>query len=152
MPRTRTRRARPKQTKKRVKKPAADGAIQRIKPELFKKLNDLSPFELKNRLIKLAEGKKPSQMLNAGRGNPNFFNSFARKVFANLQNTCVEASTRFEEDLLLYPSVNDHDYEKMFNSAIRSWPRDQRDFFHNYMQFLKSAARSHQTVAKCNPA
>ena len=52
MPRTRKQRARQKQTKKRVKKPAADGSIQRIKPELFKKLNDLSPFELKNRLIK----------------------------------------------------------------------------------------------------
>ncbi len=142
MPRTRKQRARSKQTKKRMKKFVARGKIQRIKPDLFRKLNDLSPFELKNRLIKLAEGKKPSQMLNAGRGNPNFFNSFARKVFASLQTTCVEASTRFEKDIVLYPSVNDHDYEKMFNSAIRGWPRDQRDFFRNYMQFLKNAARS----------
>ncbi len=142
MPRTRKQRAQSKQTKKRMKKSAARGNIQRIKPDLFKKLNDLSPFELKNRLIKLAEGNKPSQMLNAGRGNPNFFNSFARKVFASLQNTCVEASTRFEKDLVLFPSVNDHNYEKMFNSAIRGWPRDQRDFFRNYMQFLKNAAHS----------
>jgi len=142
MARTRKQRAHLKKTKKRVRKPAAKTGIQRIKPELFKKLNDLSPFELKNRLIKLAEGKNPSQMLNAGRGNPNFFNSFARKVFASLQKTCVEASMRFEKDLVLYPSVNDHNYEKMFNSAIRGWPRDQRDFFHNYMQFLKNAARS----------
>lgn len=142
MPRTRKQRARSKQTKKRMKKSVARTGIQRIKPDLFKKLNDLSPFELKNRLIKLAEGNKPSQMLNAGRGNPNFFNSFARKVFASLQNTCVKASTRFEKDLVLYPSVNDHNYEKMFNSAIHGWPRDQRDFFRNYMQFLKNAAHS----------
>ena len=104
MARTRKQRTRSKQTKKRMRK-----SIQRIKPELFKKLNNLSPFELKNRLIKLAEGNKPAQMLNAGRGNPNFFNSFARNVFASLQNTCVKASTRFEKDLALYPNVNDHD-------------------------------------------
>ena len=142
MARTQKQRARSKQTKKRMKKIVARGKIQRIKPDLFRKLNDLSPFELKNRLIKLAEGNKPSQMLNAGRGNPNFFNSFARKVFASLQSTCVDASTRFEKDLVLYPNVNDHNYEKVFNSAIRRWPHDQRDFFRNYMQFLKDAARS----------
>lgn len=141
MPRTRKQQTRSKQTKKRMKK-SVTNSIQRIKPELFKKLNDLSPFELKNRLIKLAEGKKPSQMLNAGRGNPNFFNSFARKVFASLQNTCVEASTHFEKDLVLYPSVNDHNYEKVFNSAIKKWPQEQRDFFHNYIRFLKNAARN----------
>ena len=136
MARTRKQRTRSKQTKKRMRK-----SIQRIKPELFKKLNNLSPFELKNRLIKLAEGNKPAQMLNAGRGNPNFFNSFARNVFASLQNTCVKASTRFEKDLALYPNVNDHDYEMIFNNTTKSWPRDQRDFFRNYIQFLKSAAR-----------
>ncbi len=141
MPRTWKQQTRSKQTKKRMKK-SVTNSIQRIKPELFKKLNDLSPFELKNRLIKLAEGKKPSQMLNAGRGNPNFFNSFARKVFASLQNTCVEASTHFEKDLVLYPSVNDHNYEKVFNSAIKKWPQEQRDFFHNYIRFLKNAARN----------
>lgn len=138
MARTRGRKAGPKKTRKRME---GSRHIRRIAPDLFKKLNDLSPFELKNRLITLAEGKNPAGMLNAGRGNPNFFNSFAREVFANLQGSCVRASTKFKKDLVLYPSVNDHDYEKLFNSAIKKWPRDQQDFFKNYMGFLKAGAR-----------
>ena len=43
--------------------------IRLISPTLFKKYNALSPFELKNNLIKMAEGKNPDQMLNAGRGS-----------------------------------------------------------------------------------
>jgi len=40
----------------------------------LKKYDELSPFELKNILIKMAKGKDPRKMLNAGRGNPDFFN------------------------------------------------------------------------------
>ena len=75
--------------------------IRLISPTLFKKYNALSPFELKNNLIKMAEGKNPDQMLNAGRGNPNFFNSFARQVFAHLQILCVDLSKSFLHDLVV---------------------------------------------------
>ncbi|NJF24463.1 bifunctional aspartate transaminase/aspartate 4-decarboxylase [Thermococcus sp. Bubb.Bath] len=38
----------------------------------LKRLEELSPFEFKELLIKLAEKKSERMMLNAGRGNPNF--------------------------------------------------------------------------------
>ena len=52
--------------------------IKNIPKKLFNRYKEISPFELKNKLIKMAEGKNPDQMLNAGRGNPNFFNDFGR--------------------------------------------------------------------------
>ena len=47
------------------------------------KYRSLSPFEFKNTLITLAE--KHGEMLNAGRGNPNFFSTLPRYAFALLQ-------------------------------------------------------------------
>ncbi|MDH0869553.1 hypothetical protein [Agrobacterium pusense] len=44
----------------------------------------LSPFELKDELIKLASTKKEKQMLNAGRGNPNFLATLPRRGFFRL--------------------------------------------------------------------
>ena len=102
--------------------------IQRIKPALFKKLNKLSPFELKNRLIEMAEhGNTSSNILNAGRGNPNFFNSFVREVFANLQLSCVKKSKSFKKDLVLYPNKNEN-YDEMFRDSIHFWPKRQQTF------------------------
>lgn len=52
-----------------------------------RKLEQLSPFELKNTLISLAEdeGKKNSAiMLNAGRGNPNWIATTPREAFFTL--------------------------------------------------------------------
>ena len=46
------------------------------------KYRSLSPFEFKNTLLKLA-GKE--NVLNAGRGNPNFFSTIPRYAFAMLQ-------------------------------------------------------------------
>lgn len=44
----------------------------------------LSPFELKDELIKLAAGKENRTMLNAGRGNPNFMATLPRQAFFQL--------------------------------------------------------------------
>ncbi|ABS61718.1 aminotransferase class I and II [Parvibaculum lavamentivorans DS-1] len=44
----------------------------------------LSPFELKDELIKLASGQKNRTMLNAGRGNPNFLARLPRRAFFRL--------------------------------------------------------------------
>ena len=44
----------------------------------------LSPFELKDELIKLASGQKNRTMLNAGRGNPNFMATLPRRAFFHL--------------------------------------------------------------------
>ena len=44
----------------------------------------LSPFELKDELIKLASGTENRLMLNAGRGNPNFLATLPRRAFFRL--------------------------------------------------------------------
>lgn len=44
----------------------------------------LSPFELKDELIKLASSKADKTMLNAGRGNPNFLATLPRRGFFRL--------------------------------------------------------------------
>lgn len=52
--------------------------------ELEKRLEKMSPFEIKNRLIAFAEeeSKKSSHLfLNAGRGNPNWINTVPREAF-----------------------------------------------------------------------
>ena len=48
---------------------------------------DMSPFELKNILISMAEraaSRKGGEVLNAGRGNPNFLNTTVREAFSYL--------------------------------------------------------------------
>lgn len=44
----------------------------------------LSPFELKDELIRLASGRENRLMLNAGRGNPNFLSTLPRRAFFRL--------------------------------------------------------------------
>lgn len=50
----------------------------------FKELSQLSPFELKDELIKHASDDKNHTMLNAGRGNPNFLATLPRRAFFQL--------------------------------------------------------------------
>jgi aspartate 4-decarboxylase len=50
----------------------------------YKNLANLSPFELKDELIKVASGKANRLMLNAGRGNPNFLATTPRRAFFRL--------------------------------------------------------------------
>lgn len=50
----------------------------------YSKYAKLSPFELKDELIKLAQSKTDHIMLNAGRGNPNFLATLARRAFFQL--------------------------------------------------------------------
>ncbi|MES2030323.1 MAG: bifunctional aspartate transaminase/aspartate 4-decarboxylase [Pseudomonadota bacterium] len=50
----------------------------------FSRYAKLSPFELKDELIKLASGRENHMMLNAGRGNPNFLATLPRRAFFRL--------------------------------------------------------------------
>ncbi|MFT8309316.1 bifunctional aspartate transaminase/aspartate 4-decarboxylase [Acetobacter malorum] len=50
----------------------------------YEKFNTLSPFELKDQLIKLASGRAQRAMLDAGRGNPNFLATLPRQGFFQL--------------------------------------------------------------------
>lgn len=50
----------------------------------YSQFSTLSPFELKDELIKLASGRSDHLMLNAGRGNPNFLATLPRRAFFRL--------------------------------------------------------------------
>jgi aspartate 4-decarboxylase len=62
-----------------------------------KELLKLSPFELKDKLISLAdesERESDAQMLNAGRGNPNWICTTPREAFGTLLRFGIEESRR----------------------------------------------------------
>ena len=50
----------------------------------YSKYSKLSPFELKDKLIELAQSRTDRMMLNAGRGNPNFLATVTRRAFFQL--------------------------------------------------------------------
>lgn len=58
----------------------------------YSQFSKLSPFELKDELIKLASTKAEMVMLNAGRGNPNFLATLPRRSFFKLGLFAVEES------------------------------------------------------------
>ena len=59
-----------------------------------KKYEALSPFELKDKLIQMAESPRIKMMLNAGRGNPNWVAVFPRLAFSILTVFAVEEAHR----------------------------------------------------------
>ncbi|RJX32739.1 MAG: bifunctional aspartate transaminase/aspartate 4-decarboxylase [Desulfarculus sp.] len=62
--------------------------------EQEKALEQLSPFQLKDRLIKLAQTRHERLMLNAGRGNPNWLATLPRQAFFRLGLFAVAESQR----------------------------------------------------------
>ena len=77
-----------------------------------KKLEQMSPFEIKNTLIALANkstDKSTHAMLNAGRGNPNWIATEPRQAFFTLGRFGIEECRRtmnFEEGLAGIPVKN----------------------------------------------
>jgi aspartate 4-decarboxylase len=67
-----------------------------------RELGRLSPFELKDKLIKIAQERAKmagaSQMLNAGRGNPNWIATTPREAFFLLGQFALTESRRVWED------------------------------------------------------
>lgn len=59
-----------------------------------KSYEQLSPFELKDKLIAMAEKKSEKLMLNAGRGNPNWVATNSRHGFFLLGNFAMEEAYR----------------------------------------------------------
>lgn len=55
---------------------------------------ELSPFELKNKLIEIAQSHSDKMMLNAGRGNPNFLATIPRLAFLRLGEFAVREAER----------------------------------------------------------
>lgn len=69
--------------------------VEHISREEIAQLQTLSPFELKSKLIQLAgegEQRNAFQMLNAGRGNPNFIAPTPREAFFALGMFALEES------------------------------------------------------------
>ena len=56
--------------------------------------NNLSPFELKDKLIDIASSHTDRLMLNAGRGNPNFLALAPRYAFLQLGHFALKESER----------------------------------------------------------
>lgn len=70
-------------------------------PQYEKDLEKISPFEIKNELIKLAEEdaqKSTSTMLNAGRGNPNWIATYPREAFFLLGKWGMDECRRTFDD------------------------------------------------------
>ncbi|PMH46039.1 aspartate 4-decarboxylase [Vibrio sp. 10N.286.49.B3] len=60
----------------------------------FSQYADLSPFELKDKLIEVAQTVPDRVLLDAGRGNPNFLATLPRKAFLRLGDFAVEEAER----------------------------------------------------------
>jgi aspartate 4-decarboxylase len=59
-----------------------------------KRYKGLSPFELKNKLIAMAQSDQTRMMLNAGRGNPNWVATEPRQAFFLLGSFAIEEAQR----------------------------------------------------------
>lgn len=59
-----------------------------------KRYEELSPFELKNKLIGMAKSHHEKMMLNAGRGNPNWVATTPREAYFLLGNFALEEGHR----------------------------------------------------------
>lgn len=77
-------------------------ALAKIDSAEEKHYEILSPFELKNELIKLARenpAKNGAGFLNAGRGDPNWVATTPRQAFSQFNLFAIEESSRTIEDL-----------------------------------------------------
>ena len=58
------------------------------------KLEELSPFELKDKLIGIATSESQRMLLNAGRGNPNFLALLPRRAFLRIGDFAMQEADR----------------------------------------------------------
>lgn len=115
----------------------SNALVKRIPRGLFQKLNGLSPFELNYKLIKMAG----PNALNAGRGNPNFYNAFCRKVFAELQQAAMSISTPIATDIETYPVEGQQNYYNALVKESSKWGEKKGSFFKGYLKYLTKRAR-----------
>lgn len=120
----------------------------------FTKYKKLSPFELKNTLIFLAKTNSPGDdyinFLNAGRGNPNFFNNFVRKCYSKLQSACLDVVNPLEtvpgvstmEDLAVYPLPNKGNFKSLILKNLRGATKREKDFITSYLSYLQSLEKN----------
>jgi aspartate 4-decarboxylase len=83
-----------------------------------KRYENLSPFELKNKLIEISQTNHERMMLNAGRGNPNWLATEPRQGFFHLGLFSVEESLRSVDLPILGTSPEKEGIAKRLESFI----------------------------------
>ncbi|MBN2478660.1 MAG: bifunctional aspartate transaminase/aspartate 4-decarboxylase [Parachlamydiales bacterium] len=113
-----------------------------MKKQKFKKFHEMSPFEVKDLLILAAEEsfkknkKKKVKFLNAGRGNPNFFNTTARSAFSYFSLFAVHlADTLSSFESIAYRYTKENIYEKFLEYIKRSEKNLAVDFLKDAIEF-----------------
>ncbi|MFS4460210.1 bifunctional aspartate transaminase/aspartate 4-decarboxylase [Bdellovibrio sp. HCB2-146] len=103
-----------------------------------KKLEQLSPFEMKNTLISLAaetSQKSATAMLNAGRGNPNWVATTPRQAFFTLGDFAIRESKRVWDDKDLGGMPQKQGIATRLSQYIEKHSKDEG------AQFLKKAVK-----------
>lgn len=126
-----------KHCKKRITKKYKKNKVKRITKQMFERLDKMSPFELSVKLIDMAG----PNALNAGRGNPNFFNSFCRTVFAKLQLVVLELSTKIHKNTRTYPLKGQMNFYNELVKCTNKWESHEKLFIQNYFKHLARKAK-----------
>jgi aspartate 4-decarboxylase len=91
----------------------------------YGKVEQLSPFELKDQLMWLASSHADRMMLNAGRGNPNFLATIPRHGFFQLG---LFALREAERSFAYMPEgIGGHPQEAGLEARFESFVADNRD-------------------------
>ncbi|MBN2057765.1 MAG: bifunctional aspartate transaminase/aspartate 4-decarboxylase [Candidatus Saganbacteria bacterium] len=109
-----------------------------------KKYEALSPFELKNKLISMAETRGEKMMLNAGRGNPNWVTMVPRRAFFLFGQFAVDESERLKHRTRLGNKPEKKGIKKRFLQFLKKRDRLEE------ARFLKKAYNYVLTKLKIN--
>ena len=107
----------------------------------------MSPFELKDLLVKKTAHKK-GKVLNAGMGNPNFFNAFVRRIFSKLQTAVTNHTPQINPDIAVYPTADQYDYRKILFQICQDWTTEEQNFFTRYLYFLDKRASDNSLTSQ----
>lgn len=132
------------------------------KKNKFKKYEQLSPFELKNILIKNAKHSS-KEFLNAGRGNPNFMNTFIRQVFTILHQASLyitNPTSNNAQDLKTYTTYSNTiqfktelmKYSKIIINKLINTQNQTRyiNFINDFLNYLNTNQNIHDCILSLN--
>jgi len=110
--------------------------------EELKKYHEMSPFEIKDFLITLAKenfkkhGKKKEKYLNAGRGNPNFFNTLVREAFNYFSQFAIHiADTASSFDNIAFRYTKEDMYPNFLEYFKRQTQNEAVIFLKNAIEY-----------------
>ncbi|MFQ5952886.1 MAG: bifunctional aspartate transaminase/aspartate 4-decarboxylase [Candidatus Omnitrophota bacterium] len=104
-----------------------------------KRYEGLSPFELKNKLISMAQSSHERMMLNAGRGNPNWVTMTPRQGFFQLGLFSVQESERKPHRPRLGSTPDKEGIAKRFEEYLaENWEATGISFLKEAFECVKS--------------